>query len=240
MPNRSARPRHLIVTADDFGASPGVNRGVILAHERGIVTSASLMVHGRDASTAVELARSRPALAVGLHVDVAEWEYRDGRWIATYERAAADDPDALRREVAAQLDAFERFLGRAPTHLDSHQHAHRTEPLRSILAEIAAGMGIPLRDVSSPAAYCGTFYGQSARGEPFPQGISLACLIAILDDLTDDVTELGCHPADAPDLDTAYNAERTQELAVLCDPRVRQALDERGIVLASFSEVPIC
>ncbi len=231
--------RYLIVNADDFGASPGVNRGVALAHEHGIVTSASLMVHGQDVDAAAELARQHPALSIGLHVDIAEWEYRDGSWFARYERVPADDAYALRQEVVAQLGTFERLIRRPPTHLDSHQHAHRVEPLRSILTEVAEDLKIPLRHESGPAVYCGSFYGQSARGEPFLEGISLTALFRVLDELGDGITELGCHPAEIADLDTSYKDERLAELAVLCDPRVRPALAERRIVLASFLDVTI-
>ena len=54
--------RLLIVNADDFGQTAGVNRGVIEAHDRGIVTSASLMVRWPAAAEAASFARARPAL----------------------------------------------------------------------------------------------------------------------------------------------------------------------------------
>ncbi|MDQ3931797.1 MAG: ChbG/HpnK family deacetylase, partial [Actinomycetota bacterium] len=62
--------KYLIVNSDDFGASRGVNRGIIEAHTDGIVTSASLMVTGRAVNEAVSLSREYPALSVGLHWDV--------------------------------------------------------------------------------------------------------------------------------------------------------------------------
>src|SRR5215210_6058372 len=95
--------RFLIVNADDFGQSPGVNRGVIAAHERGIVTSASLMVRWPAAAEAAAYARARPGLSVGLHVDLGEWVYRDGAWAARYEVARADDRAAVAAELARQL-----------------------------------------------------------------------------------------------------------------------------------------
>src|SRR5437762_14267709 len=64
----SAPTRRLIVNADDFGASQSINRAVIQAHQRGILTSASLMVNGAAAAEAVELARAHPCLGVGLHL----------------------------------------------------------------------------------------------------------------------------------------------------------------------------
>ena len=59
--------RTLVVNADDFGASEGVNRGIAHAHVHGIVTSTSLMVTGRAPEHAAELAREHPELGVGLH-----------------------------------------------------------------------------------------------------------------------------------------------------------------------------
>src|SRR6266850_1817584 len=62
----SARPRRLIVNADDFGASPSINQAVIRAHHEGILTSASLMVNEPGFDEAVALAHETPTLGVGL------------------------------------------------------------------------------------------------------------------------------------------------------------------------------
>jgi predicted glycoside hydrolase/deacetylase ChbG (UPF0249 family) len=77
--------RGLIVNADDFGQSAGVNRGVIAAHERGVVTSASLMVRWPAAEEAASYARQRPGMSLGLHVDLGEWTFREGSWTPLYE-----------------------------------------------------------------------------------------------------------------------------------------------------------
>ena len=62
--------RTLVVNADDFGASEGVNQGVVQAHVHGIVTSTSLMVTGNAAEHAARLAGEHPGLGVGLHWDL--------------------------------------------------------------------------------------------------------------------------------------------------------------------------
>src|SRR3712207_7572277 len=77
--------RYLIVNADDFGRSFGVNRGIIEAHENGIVTSASLMVRWPAAAAAAAYAKERPGLGLGLHLDLGEWAYKAGAWPAVYE-----------------------------------------------------------------------------------------------------------------------------------------------------------
>jgi predicted glycoside hydrolase/deacetylase ChbG (UPF0249 family) len=101
--------RHVIFNPDDFGLTSGVNRGILESHVRGVVTSTSLMVWPPGASEAAAMARDWPGLSVGLHFD--------------FEGHPAD-LSALRGELARQLEDFERLVGLAPTHVDSHHHLH--------------------------------------------------------------------------------------------------------------------
>jgi predicted glycoside hydrolase/deacetylase ChbG (UPF0249 family) len=214
----------LIVNADDFGLSEGTNEGIVEAHERGIVTSSSLMVHGPAASEAGSYAATHPALAVGLHLDLGEWVYRDGAWREVYQRGPAAE------ELARQLDRFRALVGRDPTHLDSHQHVHEEEPVRSLLAQVGVDLGVAVRGLGG-VQYCGAFHGQSGRGEPYPEGIAVENLIDVLGGLAAGVVELGCHPGRDRELASPYRLERLTELEVLCDPRVRAAIDAAGIAL---------
>src|SRR5713101_1513256 len=124
--------RVLIVNADDFGRSPGVNRGVATAHEDGVVTSASLMVRRAAAVDAADYARRHPKLSVGLHVDLGEWVYRAGAW-----QAVDESRDSSVGELRRQLELFWLLMGRQPTHVDSHQHVHNHEPFASVIASFA-------------------------------------------------------------------------------------------------------
>jgi predicted glycoside hydrolase/deacetylase ChbG (UPF0249 family) len=231
--------RRLIVNADDLGRSPGINRGIFEAHERGIVSSASLMVRWPAAADAVMLHRGVPsgrALGLGLHVDLGEWVCRDGRWETVYEVVNLEDRDAIHVEVARQLERFEELTGKPPGHLDSHQHVHRHEPVRGVLLACADRLGVPLRHCNRAVQYCGEFYGQTNNGQPRPQSISSAALIDILSALSPGVTELACHPGHAGELDTMYRHERSAEIRTLCDPDVRQALVAMNIELCSFDD----
>ena len=225
--------RVLIVNADDFGRSPGVNKGVIQAHEHGVVTSATLMVRWPAAIEAAAYAR-RSSLSVGLHVDLGEWIYRDGEWQPRYEVLSEPSEDAVAEEIGRQLERFEALMGRPPTHLDSHQHVHRREPIRTALIEMALKLAVPLRHYTPYVRYRGDFYGQTAEGAPLPDAISVEKLINILKTLPPGYTELGCHPGEGEDLDSIYCGERAVELRVLCDPRVRVAIKAIGIELRSF------
>jgi predicted glycoside hydrolase/deacetylase ChbG (UPF0249 family) len=230
--------RYLIVNADDFGQSHEINRGIATAHRCGIVTSASLMVRWPAAPEAVAYAREYPGLSLGLHVDLGEKLFRTGEWVPLYTVIPLQDATAITAEVRRQLDEFHRLIGRDPTHLDSHQHVHLREPVRTILMALAQQLGIPLRHCCPHVGYRGSFYGQTAEGSPLPNVISVDGLIHILETLPSGCTELGCHPAAGCDLDTMYCYERLEELRVLCDPRIQATIKAEGIELRSFSTLP--
>ena len=106
--------RCLIVNADNFGRSFGVNRGIIEAHEGGIVTSASLMVRWPATTEAAAYGREHRNLGLGLHFDLGEWTHRDGGWAPVYEVVPADDIAAVTDELAPQLATFRQLVGGIP------------------------------------------------------------------------------------------------------------------------------
>jgi predicted glycoside hydrolase/deacetylase ChbG (UPF0249 family) len=230
--------RYLIVNADDFGQSPSINQGVMEAHERGIVTSASLMVRWPASAEAVVYSRQHPELSLGLHLDFGEWAYYGEHWMSVYQVVPCNDVIALAEEVARQLTMFRRLVGKDPTHIDSHQHVHLREPLRTVLTVVAHELAVPLRHCSTDVRYRGDFYGQTAQGAPFPDAISMEALVKILETLPPGCTELGCHPGVGNDLDTMYCRERIEEVKVLCDPRIRASITTMGIELCSFLHLP--
>jgi predicted glycoside hydrolase/deacetylase ChbG (UPF0249 family) len=234
----TTRQRALIVNADDFGQSDAVNAGVQIAHEQGIVTSASLMVRWPSAAAAVEYAASAE-LALGLHLDLGEWTFRQGGWSPVYALVDLHDDEGVLQEVRQQARTFVALVGRPPTHIDSHQHVHQREIVRSAVDAVAHELGDPpIRGRSSTVRYCGAFYGQSDEGASLPEAISVETLVDLLGNLPDGVTELSCHPATAADLDTMYARERVTELRTLCDSRIRHFIEAEGIRLCSFASLP--
>jgi chitin disaccharide deacetylase len=153
------RGSRLIVNADDFGISEAVNRGIVEAHDRGIVTSTSIMATGPSFEQAVELARSRPGLAVGVHLVLTEHRPLVG---ATFARSLVE-PDGhfaphvaqllaralsgrislpeVRLELDAQLQRV-RAAGVEVSHIDGHQHVHVLPGIATIVAELAALHGV--------------------------------------------------------------------------------------------------
>jgi predicted glycoside hydrolase/deacetylase ChbG (UPF0249 family) len=228
--------RYVIVNADDFGYSEGVNRGILDAHDKGIVTSASMMVERPAAVEAAERAQDRPRLGLGLHVEVGLWRVSwllrrgSARSAAAVQLRAADD---LRR----QLDRFRLLVGREPSHLDSHQHRHLAELVRPVFEEVAAELGVPLRRVDRRVRFCGEFYGHDGRGRPDHEAITVDALVQLIENVEEGVTELGCHPGYAAGLDDWYRIEREHEVQALCDPLVRRVVEREGIRLCSYAEI---
>jgi predicted glycoside hydrolase/deacetylase ChbG (UPF0249 family) len=227
----------VIVNADDFGMSDGINRGVIEAHKRGIVTSASLMVKQPKAVEAARLARAEPKLGLGLHIDLIEWEPIDGEWQQIYARVDVEDPRQIAAEIAEQLDIFQQLVGRKPDHIDSHQHVHMDGAARDEALRVARALDVPLRGLDRRIAFCGEYYGQQGKSDPYPEGVTLSNLLRLTEAMTDGWTELMCHPGYALDLRSVYAREREMELAVLCQPELPAAFRSNRIELRSFGDL---
>jgi chitin disaccharide deacetylase len=233
-----AGARSLIVNADDFGRSSEINSGVIKAREDGILTSASLMVRWPAAAEAAAYGRDKSRFSLGLHVDLGEWAFAEGEWFPVYEVVPPEEPSAVEAEVRRQLASFRDLVGRDPSHVDSHQHVHVSDPVpKRVIRKLADELGVPLRSASPDIEYRGDFYGQTPTGEPLHDAISVERLIEILSALPSGITELGCHPGEGDQIDTTYSEERDRELTVLCDPRVQRAIEKEGIALCSFADI---
>jgi hopanoid biosynthesis associated protein HpnK len=150
----------LIVNADDFGLSRGVNRAIVECHQQGIVTSATLMANSAAFDDALRLAKENPRLSVGCHVTLMDGDpllpatkvpslLRDGR---EFHRSITDfAPRALLgRFKAAEVEAeataqFRRIqqTGITLSHFDAHKHAHMFPSVAEPLLRAAQRCGIP-------------------------------------------------------------------------------------------------
>jgi predicted glycoside hydrolase/deacetylase ChbG (UPF0249 family) len=198
--------RRLIVNADDLGYTEGINRGILEAHERGIVTSTSLMVDRPAAEDGVARARGT-GLSIGLHAVL------DGV-----------EPERCEAELARQLARFEELVGARPTHLDSHHHIHREAALAETFALFARRERLLARDLA--VRHEPRFYGAPAIG--------VDRLVEILETLPAGDSELGCHPGYANGLRSRYVEERETELASLTDARVAARVEELAIELIGW------
>ena len=220
----SGQERRLVVNADDLGLTRGVTDGILHCARHGIVTSASLMVRAEGAEHAGRAVQALPGLSVGLHLDLAEWVHDGERWRPLYEVVDTGDAQAVEAELSRQLERFVRLVGRPPTHLDSHQHVHRSAPVQDLLLAAGTRLGVPVRSCSDTVAYRGDFYGQTGKGEPYRSAISVQALCAVVAGLPPGTTELGCHPGFSDHLESVYALERDVEARVLCAPEVLEAV----------------
>ena len=221
--------KYCIVNGDDFGASHGINRGIIEAHLKGILTSTSLMVNMPGAEEAAHLSHEAPLMSIGLHITLTSEE---GAPLIDF-----DSPEMCRAELNRQWDHFIDLLKRLPTHLDSHHNIHRDLRLKPLFMEKAERQNVFLRE-HSQIRYFSEFYGQW-DGETHPEQISVENLCRMLQtDINEGFTELSCHPGYVDsDYLTSYSLERETELKTICSPFVRQTLNELGIELISYQDL---
>ena len=222
--------KYLVINADDFGASTGVNRGILEAHTHGVVTSASLMVTGRAVHEAVAISRDCPGLSVGLHWDV---------WGESERQFDISDQAAVRAELHRQIEAFYQLMDRMPTHIDSHYHLHRRAELLPMFQELAAPLRVPLRG-DSAVHFIGGFYAQWEWMVTNLEYVSVPTLQRILrEEVQEGWTEVACHPGYAsPDFISVYLQERQVEIRTLTHPDIRQTIDNLGIHLVNYTAYP--
>lgn len=220
--------RLLVVNVDDFGASEGINRGIIDSHQDGIVTSTSLMVTGRAATQAAALSAQYPTLAIGLHWDVCGEDERD---------FDLDHHGAVRDEFMRQLDAFHGLLERLPTHVDSHRHVHLEPGLFGLFQEMVEPLGVPLRG-DGTVNVIGGFYAQWEWKVTNLEYISLPFLQQLLrDEVREGWNEISCHPGYASaGYESVYGAERETEVCTLTNPTIPSTLRDLAIRLTSYAD----
>ena len=153
--------RRLIINADDFGFTPGVNRAIVEAHTRGVATSSTLMANGRAFAEAVELAKSVPRLSVGCHVVLIDGEpvldaeripsltvrtsvsrFRDGlKMFAARAMAGRVDAGQIAAEAEAQIRKIQA-AGIVVSHFDTHKHTHLFPKILRPLLRAASAFGV--------------------------------------------------------------------------------------------------
>jgi predicted glycoside hydrolase/deacetylase ChbG (UPF0249 family) len=247
--------KRLIVNADDFGRTRGVNAGVLEAHLSGIVTSATVMVLEPAAEEAIRAALLRaPRLSLGLHFVLTGGgrpasrpeQVPDLAPGGRFRRHPDEFPPELdarqvRRELEAQIARFHELAGKPPSHLDSHHHSALHLSVGAVFAAVAGERRLPAR-ASSPAAreklrQAGVRTPDHFLDAFFAEGATLVSLHRLIEELPEGTSELMCHPGHADEellAGSSYAREREREIAALCDPGIRRLLEDRGALLLPF------
>lgn len=270
----------LIINVDDFGWSEGVNEAVCVLHDEGIVTSTSLMVGCPAVEDAVERARRRPKLAVGLHmtlvygpavlprerlphlVDDRGWFTMNPTQAAVRYTFLRSCHPEIRAELEAQFAAFAK-TGLPWSHLDSHLHFALTPVF--FLSALKIAQNYPVRAFRMPeddhALYRGIDPADARKQVFMARHFHQTCLwqrwelkrrgfhttrwcygffrtgrldteylVRLVEQMPDGDLELHCHP------DLSTEAGKT-EFQALRSPEFRQALERRGVLLATYSSL---
>jgi predicted glycoside hydrolase/deacetylase ChbG (UPF0249 family) len=245
--------RRLIVNADDFGLTPGVNAGILAACRHGIVTSASVLVT-TDVDGGTLAAALDAGLGLGLHLNLTLGQPLtrapslvdgDGRFRRD-ARQAADGADArdVEREVKAQLDRFFALTRRTPTHLDTHHHVGLHPPVADVVLAAAQRLGLAVRSQNAQtrarARSAGLRTPDHFFGESGPETYwTPARALQHLKMLPAGVSEFMTHPGWFDDAlaYSRYGRQREVELAGLGSPATRAAAAALGIRLCTFADL---
>ncbi|WP_027719166.1 carbohydrate deacetylase [Desulfovirgula thermocuniculi] len=249
----------LIVNADDFGYTPGVNRGIVQAVAFGMVSSVSLMVNMPGTEEALGLLRRGAVGACGVHLCLTAGRpvsppqevssLVDGEGLFKKKEAlfaAGFNVQEVRREFLAQIKKA-REGGVLVTHLDTHHHVHEHPLVLGVLADLAVEYGLPVRATTAEVAgylsrrgvsvvdfFWGSWYGGGATEEGFWEAVQEGLRRGARS--MEIMTHPGLADGELRRL-SGYALERERELAVLCRPSLKERLRESGVTLGSYRDL---
>ncbi|MCK6264480.1 ChbG/HpnK family deacetylase [Vibrio sp. ZSDE26] len=251
----------LIINADDFGLTAGINSAIVEAMQSGLVTSTTLMVNQEGTDDAIELMHQHELENIGLHVNITSGK-------------AVSDP----KDIPDLVDENGRFLGRSHlvlecesipssqvyleamnqykaaiskgvklAHVDSHHFAAFLPNLINGFVQFANEVGLPTRrpdyydqdlttlNVPTTDQFSSHFYAGRATEAGFKQTI-----LELKEIAPNGTAEIMAHPAyydSELDAVSSYTAQRELELNVLLSPTLREWLDSQGVGLISFNDI---
>ena len=247
----------LIVNADDGNLTPGVTKGVLAAHDTGILTSTTIFANLSLADRLKEDFLRRHKLGVGIHLNITLGSpaapKADVHSLLADDRFGKHDEEFFKRidrralytEYKAQIEKFEEWFGKLPTHIDTHHHLHRFQTVFDVFAELAEEFGIPFR--LSECVNVSVRERFERRGiiltdhlmpdiDPFPHFYK-ARLAEVLSKLPDGVVELMTHPAVIDEelkRISSFVDPRADEREALSDPSLHSLLAEKNIELTHY------
>ncbi|WP_221566612.1 chitin disaccharide deacetylase [Alkalihalobacillus sp. TS-13] len=225
----------LIVNADDFGYSRGVNYGIIDAYKYGIVNSTTMLVNMLGTEHAVELAKNNPGFRVGIHLtltcgkavakDVPSVSNGDGQLIMTrnLDQDLSSKLEDIEKEWKAQIEQF-YSLGLEPTHFDSHHHMHKHPQLLPIVKRLSNKYNLPVRNVFSEKVHGLKLLTDVFLSDFTRENVS-GSYFSTLHERIKDVSsvEVMCHPGYIDQeliKGSSYCEKRTEELEILINTKL--------------------
>jgi predicted glycoside hydrolase/deacetylase ChbG (UPF0249 family) len=248
----------LIVNADDFGFTRNVNRGILHAHQHGILSATTLMANGDAFDDAVQLALATPSLDVGCHLVLIQ-----GRSLVSGRDLPGTWNELTRVLLMRQLDVYSELraqvqrivdTGIKPSHLDTHKHTHVLPNVLSAVMRLAQEFAAPFIRLPFdagwwPARPVDAWYRRRVReaqlrttdhflGFRLTDTLNERSLLAALSELPEGSTEFMCHPGyfgeDLRRAATRLKETRERELEALVSPRIKEIIAARQIVLTNY------
>ncbi len=233
----------LIVNADDFGISRATNFGILDCLQNGILTTTTLMCNAPGTMHAIELTKQYD-LPIGIHLvatmfkpltDCSSWTKEDGTFDKQKYMSEGHvvSEQQLRDEWFAQMNFFIEHVGKKPSHIDSHHHAHMQPHAAKVIQEIADYYQLPVRNKKTPYGedvyFYHEFYGDHVGIDVIEDAINQG-----------EVVELMVHPAYVDQTliqVTSYNMGRLPEIDVLMSQQAKALVEDKGVTLINYYDV---
>lgn len=229
--------KKLIVNADDFGLSPGVNYGIIESFSHGILTSTTLMINQPFTKHAIELSKLYPKLSIGIHITLDKGHSLHGISSLTNSENELQNSEYLQKhgkeidfynEIESQLKKFILLVGKKPTHIDSHHHIH----LRNLNALEA------IKKISEK--YCIKYRLQETLiGDFYLNNVSKDFLLSKLKNEKRNILEIMCHPGFSDyhlSNISSYTLKRNEELSILLEKDVKEYIRKEYLLVNYLGE----
>lgn len=244
----------LIINADDYGYSSGVNYGIIHAHQRGVLTSTTMMANMPGFEEGIKLAKKNPDLGIGVHLvltagsplskDVPSLTNNNKfHHLSYYEKKFEIDLNELYIEWKMQIDKIIDH-GINPTHLDSHHHINSIYPLSKIFTKLAKEYDLPVRnnynvpkEIKTTDRFINTLDSLSQTKDIWKH-MSLNNLIA--DCYKYETIEAICHPAYVDSTlikGSSFTTKRTFVLEELISLKDSSFFSNKDIELVNFNKI---
>lgn len=241
----------MIINADDFGYSEGINYGILDAYKNGVLTSTTLMMNMKGTNHAVKLAKENPKLGIGLHFNISLGKPLTNGKSLVDETGNLIKPsqildknnyiyEEILAELEAQLKLFIELLERTPTHFDSHLFSSDVIPLmRKASIEMSKKYNIPLRNYNLK----GFNHVEFLCHRSFESKPGLEYVIENFKEIIkNDIVEIMSHPGYI-DLEvyknSSYCIERVKELEVLTGEVLKVLINENNVKLINYTEINI-
>lgn len=250
----------LIVNADDFGYSPGVNAGIIDAYKNGIVSSTTLMANMYGFDDALELHKKYPGLGIGVHLVLTagkpltdlpkEFLDEKGEFLRRpvyldddYNTIIRDwlDYDLIYNEWKSQIEKILK-AGFKIDHIDSHHHMHTHEQTREITKKLSEEYGLPVRSSYLNDKYFNSpdFIKENFDGVLADENTDQEEMKKIFDHICNyEFVELMVHPAFIDHYlmeNSSFNTGRLYEHKNLTSDYIKILVKENNIELATYSD----